>query len=471
MRGLSIRPATIALWASSLPEFSREFRTTRPKGIARHPRGVSRSSRRQTYREGPGVVPGRRSSPSDRLHEGQDERHDGKRASAVVHVANPSPRNTRSVWRLRRRQGRHRLRQSALHLRRSDDRAAGTAGRPPFWRTQPLQPPDALLALSHDGGESARVRGGDALRSPRSYIEGYPSSHPSARRTRDARSRPSPRARSSVLGDLPLVGVAARVPPQGHRRRPSATKIYDRYGTSEFAVSMTGCQRGATSTSTWSSGSVEVEVDGRDGRMGAWRAPRDRASANDATPFIRYRVGDVGTRSKRPCPCGRPGRGLPRRRWPDRGLRGHAGRTLDRPNGSRVQGAARRSPRPRSSRRTASAVRGVDRAARVLFDAARRGRCSFAEIRIATRCTEIRVDLERVDARFRESRMVSSGPSSPGWVASRHKRVSRWTGERDDSCRAGLAASPSYAGISLRPGVPGRDYPEIDAPARRSPPR
>ena len=29
--------------------------------------------------------------------------------------------------------------------------------------------------------------------------------------------------------------------------------------------------------------------------------------ANDATPFLRYRVGDIGTRSKRPCRCGRPG--------------------------------------------------------------------------------------------------------------------------------------------------------------------
>jgi phenylacetate-CoA ligase len=29
--------------------------------------------------------------------------------------------------------------------------------------------------------------------------------------------------------------------------------------------------------------------------------------ANDAAPFLRYRVGDVGTRAKRACPCGRPG--------------------------------------------------------------------------------------------------------------------------------------------------------------------
>jgi phenylacetate-CoA ligase len=28
---------------------------------------------------------------------------------------------------------------------------------------------------------------------------------------------------------------------------------------------------------------------------------------NDATPFLRYRIGDVGTRLRRPCGCGRPG--------------------------------------------------------------------------------------------------------------------------------------------------------------------
>ncbi|MEN8183770.1 MAG: phenylacetate--CoA ligase family protein, partial [Myxococcota bacterium] len=27
----------------------------------------------------------------------------------------------------------------------------------------------------------------------------------------------------------------------------------------------------------------------------------------DATPFLRYNIGDVGTRAKAPCPCGRPG--------------------------------------------------------------------------------------------------------------------------------------------------------------------
>ena len=29
--------------------------------------------------------------------------------------------------------------------------------------------------------------------------------------------------------------------------------------------------------------------------------------SHTATPMFRYRIGDVGTRAKRPCPCGRPG--------------------------------------------------------------------------------------------------------------------------------------------------------------------
>jgi phenylacetate-CoA ligase len=29
--------------------------------------------------------------------------------------------------------------------------------------------------------------------------------------------------------------------------------------------------------------------------------------AGIATPFLRYRIGDVGARLKKPCPCGRPG--------------------------------------------------------------------------------------------------------------------------------------------------------------------
>jgi phenylacetate-CoA ligase len=53
-------------------------------------------------------------------------------------------------------------------------------------------------------------------------------------------------------------------------------------------------------------GIVEVEVEEE---SDAWeRGPLlVTGLANDATPLLRYRVGDIGTRSKTPCPCGRPG--------------------------------------------------------------------------------------------------------------------------------------------------------------------
>ena len=84
-----------------------------------------------------------------------------------------------------------------------------------------------------------------------------------------------------------------------------AAPILDRYGTSEFAVSMTGCTRGRLHVDM-EFGIVEVEVQEETAEY--VRGPLlVTGLGNDATPFIRYRVGDVGTRLKRPCDCGRPG--------------------------------------------------------------------------------------------------------------------------------------------------------------------
>jgi len=81
--------------------------------------------------------------------------------------------------------------------------------------------------------------------------------------------------------------------------------VRDRYGTSEFAVSMTACAENrlhvdmefcivevepAEETDEWVRGPLLVT-----------------GLAEPATPWIRYRIGDVGTRLKRPCTCGRAG--------------------------------------------------------------------------------------------------------------------------------------------------------------------
>ncbi len=76
----------------------------------------------------------------------------------------------------------------------------------------------------------------------------------------------------------------------------------NRYGVSEMVASMTKCSQGRLHTDM-EFGIVEVEVmDETD----EWeRGPLFITGlSNDATPFIRHRIGDVGTRLKKPCPCG-----------------------------------------------------------------------------------------------------------------------------------------------------------------------
>jgi phenylacetate-CoA ligase len=81
--------------------------------------------------------------------------------------------------------------------------------------------------------------------------------------------------------------------------------VIDRYGTSEFAVSMTSCDANRLHVDM-EFGIVEVEPIEEDDEC--VRGPLlVTGLAPDAIPFFRYRIGDIGTRLKRPCECGRPG--------------------------------------------------------------------------------------------------------------------------------------------------------------------
>ena len=81
--------------------------------------------------------------------------------------------------------------------------------------------------------------------------------------------------------------------------------VRDRYGVSEKVVSMTECEEGGLHVDM-EFGIVEVEVAEEDDEVETGPL-LVTGLAHDATPFFRYRIGDVGTRSKRPCPCGRAG--------------------------------------------------------------------------------------------------------------------------------------------------------------------
>jgi phenylacetate-CoA ligase len=203
------------------------------------------------------------------------------------------------VWRMRRRQG---VQLRDPHFTFGGQMIAPLAqSKPPFWRTNHYSH-QTLFSLYHMTEEflPAYV---DAMHTlPVTYVEGYPSSlHLLARAMLEA-------GRPLKAGRVKAVFPSSESLLAFHRQdieEAFASRIYDRYGTSEFAVSMTGCDAGNLHVDM-EFGAVEVEASEEtdDWVRGALLVT---GFANDATPFIRYRIGDVGTRSKHPCPCGRPG--------------------------------------------------------------------------------------------------------------------------------------------------------------------
>jgi phenylacetate-CoA ligase len=81
--------------------------------------------------------------------------------------------------------------------------------------------------------------------------------------------------------------------------------VRDRYGVSEKVVSMTECEAGSLHVDMeFCIVEVEVNEENEDSVSGPLLCT---GLADHATPLFRYRIGDVGTLSKRPCRCGRAG--------------------------------------------------------------------------------------------------------------------------------------------------------------------
>ncbi len=204
-----------------------------------------------------------------------------------------------TVWRLRRRNG----------ARLGDSRATFGGqmicslqqSKPPFWRRN-WYGRQTLFSLYHMTRENLPIYVEALQTLPVSYIEGYPSSlHLVARAMLEAGRTFSPgRLRGIFPSSESLLAY--------HRRDIEAAfgaPVFDRYGTSEFVVSMTGCSAQRLHLDM-EFGIAEIDVLEETDEYE--RGPLlVTGFANDETPFFRYRIGDVGTRAKSPCPCGRPG--------------------------------------------------------------------------------------------------------------------------------------------------------------------
>jgi phenylacetate-CoA ligase len=137
---------------------------------------------------------------------------------------------------------------------------------------------------------------------PAVYVQGYPSSLHLLGRAMLECGRPLPEGRIKAVfpSSESLLAFHREVIEEAF-----AAPIFDRYGTAEFVVSMTGCALGRLHLDM-EFGIVEVEVEEETDDY--VRGPLlVTGLGNDATPLIRYRIGDVGTRSKHACGCGRPG--------------------------------------------------------------------------------------------------------------------------------------------------------------------
>ena len=173
--------------------------------------------------------------------------------------------------------------------------------QPPFWRTNRWGR-QTLFSLYHGTPENLRHYVEAIHRTPAVYAQGYPSAmHLVARAMLDAgRPLPPGRLRACFTSSESLLAFQ-----RDTIERAFGARIHDRYGVSEFCVSMFECEQRRLHVDM-EFGIVEVEVEEESEE---WvRGPLlVTGFANDATPLLRYRVGDVGTRSKTPCPCGRAG--------------------------------------------------------------------------------------------------------------------------------------------------------------------
>ena len=173
--------------------------------------------------------------------------------------------------------------------------------KPPYWRKNRYGG-QTLFSVYHMSPRHLPDYVSAIHETPARYAQGYPSAlHLAARALLEA-GRPLPKGRlvaiftssESLLSFQRDVIEAAFGAP-----------VRDHYAASEPAVSMTACSEDRLHVD------MEyciVEVEPLEETAEWVRGPLlVTGLGNDVLPLLRYRIGDVGTRAKSPCPCGRPG--------------------------------------------------------------------------------------------------------------------------------------------------------------------
>lgn len=172
---------------------------------------------------------------------------------------------------------------------------------PPYWRTN-LYGRQKLFSVYHMTPENLELYIDEIHRRRLRYINGYPSALYLVARAMLKSGRKLQPGHVSVIftSSESLLAYQKQVIEEAF-----GAKVWDRYGTSEFAVSMTACELGHLHVDMeFCIVEVEIEEETEEYVRGPLCVT---GLATEATPFIRYQIGDTGTRLKAPCPCGRRG--------------------------------------------------------------------------------------------------------------------------------------------------------------------
>jgi phenylacetate-CoA ligase len=173
--------------------------------------------------------------------------------------------------------------------------------KPPFWRWNAYGK-QTLFSVYHMSARNLPAYVDAIQRTPARYVQGYPSAlHLVGRSLLDAGRPLEPGRITAVFSSSESLLAFQREAIEAGFGAP----VRDHYAATELVVSMTACAQNRLHVDMEFC-IVEVEVEEETDEY--VRGPLlVTGLGNDAAPMFRYRIGDVGTRSKSPCPCGRPG--------------------------------------------------------------------------------------------------------------------------------------------------------------------
>lgn len=173
--------------------------------------------------------------------------------------------------------------------------------KPPFWRYN-AHGRQMLFSIYHLSPRNLEHYVEAIHETEARYVQGYPSAlHIVGRAMLDA-GRPLPKgAVAAVFTSSESLLAFQRSVIEDAFGAP----VRDHYSATELVASMTACSLNRLHVDMeFCIVEVEVEEEGPGWERGPLLVT---GLGYDATPFLRYRIGDVGTRCRQPCPCGRPG--------------------------------------------------------------------------------------------------------------------------------------------------------------------